>query len=139
VHLSLTHRCPPHLELFAAVTCGPRAQVYCFSCGDFVRHEIFDQERHRIDLTETLPWMAWKEHPVQRSFEALQFLHIKDLGIFWTGMRARYPVLVPEHHVAASTLSVERQIVLRGEIGSLPHHASLPAIQVATRQHLTGT
>jgi hypothetical protein len=113
--------------------------VYCFSCSDFVRHEIFDQERHRIDLTEMLPWMAWKEHPVQRSFEALQFLHIKDLGIFWTGMQARYPVLVPEHHMAASTLSVERQVVLRGEIDSLPHQASLPAIQVAARQHLAGT
>jgi hypothetical protein len=140
-----THNTDPRLFLLCCfrvcigVTCGPKAQVYCFPCGEFVRHEIFDQERHRIDVVETLPWMAWKEHPVQRSFEALQFLQVRDLGIFWRGMLATYPGFATSDHIKASRLSRERQIVCRGEVDQLPKHASQMAIEATVRQQLTRT
>lgn len=121
------------------MTCGSKAQLYCFECNNFVRHEIFDQEKQRIDVAEALPWLAWKEQPVQRSFEALQFLHVHDLGIFWTGMRATYPILVPNVHKRAAWLSRERQIVLHGEVDELPTGTSQSAIQLTARQYLTRT
>jgi hypothetical protein len=46
-----------------AVTCGERSEVFCFKCGDFVCHEIVNQERERIDISRQLPWMGWHDHP----------------------------------------------------------------------------
>ena len=86
-----------------------------------------------------MPWLAWKEHPVQRSFDALQFVHVRDLGIFWKGMQATYPALVPFEHVRAARLCRERQIVFQGEIDELPLLASRQAIELTVRQHLAGT
>lgn len=124
--------------ILAAVSCGRQARVYCFQCGDFVYHEIFEKEKERIDLTEKFPWQAWKEHPVQRSFDALQFLHIRDLGIFWSGMQATYPIAVPREHSRAAQLCRERQIVFQGEIDELPLWASRRSIEFTARQHRAG-
>lgn len=76
---------------------------------------------------------------MQRSFDALQFVHIRDLGIFWRGMQATYPVLVPLEHIRAARLCRERQVVFQGEIDELPLLASRQAIEVTVRQHLAGT
>ena len=112
--------------------------MYCFQCGDFVNHRTFEQEKERIDLTEKLPWQAWKEHPVQRSFDALQFSHMQDQGIFWRGVHATYPVLVPREHIHAARLCRERQIVFQGEVNGLPRLAGRQAIEFTARQHLAG-
>jgi ubiquitin carboxyl-terminal hydrolase 22/27/51 len=122
----------------AAVTCGSRARIYCFSCGDFVHHEVFTNEKHRIDVMETLPWMAWPEHAIHRSFDALQFVHIPDVGIIWKGMKATYPILVAKDHVRATQLCRERYILFHGEVDQLPPHASRDAVELARQQQTTG-
>jgi hypothetical protein len=83
-----------------AVTCGCQANVWCFKCGEVVQHDIFEQEKFRIDTCQQFPWMAWKEHALQRSFDALQFQQV-DQGIYWKGMVATYPPLIPLDHVNA--------------------------------------
>jgi ubiquitin carboxyl-terminal hydrolase 22/27/51 len=84
-----------------------------------VYHEIFDQEKERIDIIERLPYQAWKSHSVQRSFDPLCFLHVEDHGIMWKGMIATYPPLVPREHVLAARLCRRRQILFGGEVGEL--------------------
>jgi ubiquitin C-terminal hydrolase len=101
-----------------AVTCGERADVFCFKCGDIIYHEIFDQERERIDISKRLPWMGWHDGPVQRSFDAMQFLNTTENGVIWRGMIASYPQLVPQELVRASRLSMQRLLVNRGELSS---------------------
>jgi ubiquitin carboxyl-terminal hydrolase 22/27/51 len=107
-----------------AVTCGPKAAVYCFKCGDYVYHEIFDQEKERLDIVEKLPSHAWNKTPIQRSFDPFRFLHIQDEGIIWKGMVATYPLLVPQDHVLAARLSRKRQILFEGEMEELSLLAS---------------
>jgi ubiquitin carboxyl-terminal hydrolase 22/27/51 len=106
-----------------AVTCGRAARIYCFKCGEddnnavkWASHVIFEQEKERIQLTEKLPFMAWKEHPVQRSFDPLQFMRISqpDQGIVWKGMVATYPVIVPPKHLQAARRCRYRQILFDG-------------------------
>lgn len=87
-------------------------------------HDVFDQEKERLDLVENLPSQAWKNHPVQRSFDALRFVHIQDEGVMWKGMVATYPPLVPPEHVLAARLCRRRQILFEGQVAELPLTAS---------------
>jgi hypothetical protein len=65
-----------YLVRFLAVTCGLQAKVYSFRTGDYIYHTVFEQERLRVDTCELLPWLGWKEYPIQRSFDAFQFVCI---------------------------------------------------------------
>ena len=94
-----------------AVTCGKRNSVYCFGCADIVYHEIFDNERERIDLEKTLPSWSWPEQPIQRSFDAFQFVLSRDHGIVWRGMVATYPTVVPSHHIQAAKMVLQRYLL----------------------------
>ena len=124
-----------------AVSCGHQAQIYCFQCGDFVYHPIFDQEKERIDLMERIPWQAWKEHSVQRSFDALQFFRVQDQGVFWRGMMTTYPSLVPPEHARAARACLNRQRMFAGDVDELPllWASQFPcAMQFAARQQAIG-
>ena len=124
---------------FEAVTCGERAEVFCFKCGDFVYHSVFDQERERIDISKRLPWMGWHDHPVQRSFDAMQFLNTTEHGVVWRGLIASYPPLVPKELIQAGRLSVRRLLVTRGDFLS-PSSLSWgsQALGFAVYQHQKG-
>jgi len=135
--LRLTQNLFVYKQTIAAVSCGKQAQIYCFQCGDFVCHPIFDQEKERIDLTQQLPWQAWKEHAVQRSFDALQFFRVQDQGVFWRGMVATYPPLVPKEHVLAARACLLRQQIIRGELDGLLQRPEI--LRFGTRQQRTGT
>jgi hypothetical protein len=81
-----------------------------------VDHEVFLQEKERIDVEECFPWMGWKDHPVQRSFDALRFMRVLDQGIVWSGMHATYPPLVPEEHVEATRHCMRRRAMFHGDV-----------------------
>ena len=78
--------------------------------------------------------MAWKEHPLQRSFDALRFMRIPDHGIVWRGMFATYPPLVPHEHVESGRLCRWRQCLFHGKVAEITHAASNQAIDFARRQ-----
>jgi hypothetical protein len=99
-----------------AVSCGERAQVFCFRCGDFCYHELFEQEKQRIDYTKQLAFMSWKEHTVQRSFDPFQFIKTQDHGIVWRGLIATYPPFVPSEHFRATQLTSRRQSLFEGRV-----------------------
>lgn len=103
-----------------SVTCGERADVFCFKCGDLIYHQIFHDERERIDISQRLPWMAWQHHAVQRSFDSMQFHSSPEYGVMWRGLIATYPQLVPSELVRAGRLSMKRLLVNRGEFASSP-------------------
>jgi len=105
---------PPYKCL--AVTCGQRAELFCFPCGDFVYHSLFDQERERLDTEARFRWLAWSDHPVQRSFDPLQFAHIEEYGIVWRGVKATYPPLVPQEHILAARYCSQRKALFEGKI-----------------------
>jgi hypothetical protein len=85
-----------------------------------VYHDVFEQEKERVDLVNKLPAQAWKKHAIQRSFDALRFVHIQDEGVMWKGMFATYPPLVPQEHITAARLCRQRQILFEGEVSELP-------------------
>ncbi|GKZ01139.1 hypothetical protein MPSEU_001065400 [Mayamaea pseudoterrestris] len=97
-----------------AVTGGSCAKIFCFKCGDFVTHPVFTQERERIDLINNFPWMGWKDHHLQRSFDALRFMHVSEHRIVWRGMAATYPQLVPLEHIESARLCRWRQCLFHG-------------------------
>ena len=132
-----TTHCLP-LSSSLAVTCGPRAKIICFKCGDFVTHPVFTQEKERIDLSQELPWMGWKEHSLQRSFDPLRFMRIPDQGIFWRGMFATYPPLVPQEHVESGRLCRWRQCLFHGKVTEIPQAASDQAKDFVRRQKEKG-
>jgi Ubiquitin carboxyl-terminal hydrolase/Zn-finger in ubiquitin-hydrolases and other protein len=99
-----------------AVSCGKRGQLFCFCCGDVVYHEVFEQEKARIDYGMTLPSMAWKPHQLYRSFDPFHFMKTHDHGIVWRGLVATYPQLVPPEHVRATEATRRRQALFNGEI-----------------------
>jgi len=123
----------------AAVSCGTQAKIYCFKCGDFVRHQIFDQEKERLDLIEKFPWMGWKEHSVIRSFDALRFMRVLDQGIVWRGMAATYPPLVPAFHVAATRKCMLRHALFLGNISQLVEPESSEVRDFADSQRKKGS
>ena len=77
---------------------------------------LFDQERERLDLEAKIPWLAWNDHPLQRSFDPLQFAQVEEYGIVWRGLKATYPPLVPQEHVDAAKYCLLRQSVFEGRI-----------------------
>lgn len=79
-------------------------------------HEIFDQEKFRMDTMKQLPNLAWKEHKIQRSFDPFQFLSTKEHGIVWRGPVATYPPLVPREHLRATELISRRKSLFEGQI-----------------------
>lgn len=90
--------------------------MFCFRCGDFVYHEVFEQEKERIDYEHKLKFMSWKHHVVQRSFDAFSFIRTQDHGIVWRGLVATYPPLVPKEHCRAAELSSRRQALFEGRV-----------------------
>ena len=123
----------------AAVTCGLRADVFCFCCGDFVYHRLFDQERKRLDLEVKIPWLAWKDHPLQRSFDPLQFAQVEEYGIVWRGLMATYPALVPQEHVDAAQLCMLRKAVFEGHVNESNWFLmGRRALDFAIHEHKTG-
>lgn len=58
--------------------------------------------------------MGWKEHAVQRSFDALRFVHVEEQGILWRGIAATYPPLIPDHHLQASRANRWRHLLFSG-------------------------
>jgi hypothetical protein len=99
-----------------AVSCGERGQLFCFCCGDFVYHEVFEQEKARIDHSKKVAVMAWKPHKLYRSFDPFHFMKTQDHGIVWRGLVATYPQLVPYEHVRATEGTSRRQALFNGEI-----------------------
>jgi Ubiquitin carboxyl-terminal hydrolase/Zn-finger in ubiquitin-hydrolases and other protein len=103
-----------------AATCGKRNSFYCFGCGDIAYHEVFDTERERIDLEQSLPHWAWPEDTIQQSFEAFQFVSSQDHGIIWRGMVATYPTMVPRHHLIAAKIVLQRRHFHKNPVISAP-------------------
>ena len=85
-----------------------------------------------------LPWMAWNDSKIQRSFDAFQFLHVADQGIFWKGMHAAYLTQAPAEHVRAARSSRWRQIVFHGEIEELSLSTSRYIVDFAGSQGRLG-
>lgn len=102
--------------LFAAITCGERAQIFCFCCGDFVYHKVFEQERLRLDYARYFTSLSWREHKLQRSFDPFQFIVTDDHGIVWRGPIATYPALVPKEHFSATQLTTRRTDIFEGRV-----------------------
>jgi ubiquitin carboxyl-terminal hydrolase 22/27/51 len=124
---------------FLAVSCGERAQLFCFRCGDFVYHEAFQQEKERVvDYSQQLPFMAWKEHPVQRSFDPFQYIKTQDHGIVWRGLVATYPALVPKEHFRATQLTSRRQALFEGRVHQKWLMTKPTALAFAATQSLLG-
>eukprot|EP00977_Amphora_coffeiformis_P007979 scaffold1803_cov92-Amphora_coffeaeformis.AAC.2 len=121
-HMTLTRH---HL----GVTLGPAANLYCFDCDAFIRHEIFDQEMLRLDLNEKLPWLAWGDRPIARSFDAMRFINIPDVGIVWNGMVAAYPSTIPSYHLEGSQRCHRRWFSFAGELDYLANKSLPVALQ----------
>lgn len=122
-----------------AVSCGEKAQIFCFGCGDFVYHEVFEQEKIRIDCGNTLPYMGWKDHALLRSFDAFHFLKTQDHGIVWRGLIATYPPMVPREHFFAAQLTMRRHALFEGQAEgcwalSKPHFSNFVATQHAKKE-----
>jgi len=99
-----------------AVTCGEKCQLFSFCTGDFVYHEVFEQEKARIDYSNKLPAMAWGAHKLYRSFDPLHFMKTKEQGIVWRGLVATYPQLVPKVHLRATEATCRRQALFDGDV-----------------------
>lgn len=95
------------------MTCGARAEIFCFSCGDFVYNKVFDQERERLDMEERIPWLAWNDHALRRSFDPLEFVRVEKYGVVWRGLVATYPPLVPQEHVDAARYCLNARLFLK--------------------------
>lgn len=89
-------------------------------------------------MGEMFPWMGWKDHPVQRSFDALRFMRLPDQGVVWSGMFATYPPLVPPAHVRAARLCMRRQLLFQGSVAELPDDATPGARDFTAHQSQQG-
>lgn len=105
---------------------------------DFVYHEIFDMEKERIDLNKRIAWMGWKHQPVQRSFDAFQFVQVPDHGIVWKGMHTAYLTSAPAEHVRAARAARWRQIVFHGEVEELPRSVHRSVVDFSASQGRLG-
>jgi Ubiquitin carboxyl-terminal hydrolase/Zn-finger in ubiquitin-hydrolases and other protein len=99
-----------------AVSCGEKAEIFCFQCGDCVYHEVFEKERIRIACSKKFPFLAWKQYPVLRSFDAFQFMKTEDHGIVWRGLIGTYPSIVPREHLCSVQLTLRRQALFDGRV-----------------------
>lgn len=98
------------------ITCGPRAEIFCMKCGDFIYHEVFDQEKERMDISHYLPQFSWQAGSLNRSYEPFSFVSTPDHGIVWHGMVASYPTTVSSEFVLAGRLALRRQLIFKGEM-----------------------
>lgn len=98
------------------ITCGPRAEIFCARCGDFVYHEVFDQECERIEINHRLPLLGWESHAIKRSIDPLSFATTPDHGVLWRGIMASYPQTVPLNLVLAGRASLRRLSLFSGEL-----------------------
>jgi len=119
-----------------AISCGEKAQLFCFECGDCVYHEVFEQEKIRIACTKKIPHMAWNGHAVLRSFDPFQFLKTADSGILWKGLVATYPPLVPKEHFCAAQLTLRRQALFEGNSREKWILPKSNALYFAASQHM---
>ena len=119
-----------------AVSCGEKAQLYCFDCGDCIYHEVFEQEKIRIACARKMPHMAWKEHAILRSFDPFQFLKTPDSGIIWRGLVATYPPMVPKEHFCAAELTLRRHALFEGKSHEKWILPKSNALYFAASQHL---
>ena len=114
-------------------------RIYCFPCGQYMQHEVFENEQHRMDISETLPWMAWNEYGgIHRSFDALQFVNIPDIGVVWKGMKATYPIIAVKEHILAARICHHRYMMFHGEVDQLPHSIRTPAVEFTKQQQTLG-
>ena len=104
------------LRSAAGITCGPRAEIFCMKCGDFIYHEVFDQEKERIDISHYIPQFSWQAGSLTRSYEPFSFVSTPDHGIVWHGMVASYPTTVASEFVLAGRLALKRQLIFKGEM-----------------------
>lgn len=116
------------------VTLEDAARLFCFDCDDFVRHKVFDQEMLRLDLVEKMSWLGWTEQPVARSFDAMRFRQIPDVGILWNGMVAAYPTTIPLHHWEASQRCHKRYFCFSGQAEYLLAPTPGPVLEFAALQ-----
>lgn len=77
-------------------------------------HEVFEQEKMRIDFENKMKYLAWKRHKIQRSFDPFQFMVTDAHGILWKGPIATYPILVPKEHSRATELISRRKSIFDG-------------------------
>jgi ubiquitin carboxyl-terminal hydrolase 22/27/51 len=85
-------------------------------CGDFIYHEVFDQEKERMDISHYLPQFGWEVGNLLRSYEPFSFVSTPDHGIVWHGMMASYPTAVSSEFVLAGRLGLKRQLIFQGEM-----------------------
>jgi hypothetical protein len=119
-----------------AVSCGEKAQLFCFEYGDYVYHEVFEQEKIRIACAKQIPHMAWKEHAILRSFDPFQFVKTPDSGILWRGLVATYPPMVPKEHFCAAQLTLRRKALFEGNSHENWFLPKPNALYFASSQHL---
>ena len=99
---------PPPLPP-TGISCGPRSELFCFSCGDQVYHPAVDAEVERVDVCRRLPRLGYGPRPLRRSYDPLSFLLAPDgRGVIWRGMRAAYPPAVPAALVEAGRAALRR-------------------------------
>ena len=104
-----------------------------------MRHAVFQNEQQRIDISEILPWMAWNEYGgIHRSFDALQFVNITDIGVIWKGMKATYPIIAEKEHILAARICHNRYMMFHGEVEHLPRSISCSAVDFAKQQKMLG-
>jgi hypothetical protein len=98
----------PILLLFlhsAAVALDHAATTYCLPCCRAISHIVFDQEKVRIDVGHLVPWFAWREDILHRSFDCWRFTRQG----YWKGFRASYPMVVSQTHVRAAAQCGKRK------------------------------
>ena len=127
------------LNLLLGVTMESQPRIYCFHCGQYMQHEVFQNEQDRIDISEVLPWMAWHEYGgIHRSFDALQFVNIPDVGITWKGMSATYPIIAAKEHILAARICHYRYMMFCGEVEHLPLSVRRSALEFTKQQQMLG-
>ena len=58
-----------HSGHFLGMTCGPRGEIFCMKCGDFVYHNVLDREKERVDIQVNLGHLGWERRGItKRSF-----------------------------------------------------------------------
>jgi hypothetical protein len=87
--------------------------------------------------------MGWNIHPVYRSFDIFQFIHVNGMGTFWNGMKATYPLPIRREHIEASFLCWLRYHIFQGNVDDIEalHPAATNPLWIssASRQKLRRT
>ena len=118
-HMALTRHslAVTFLNLDTTLSCEPR-RLYCFHCDNHYHSPLFLQEEERLLLKKTLPLFSWsvneKSPEIRRSFDPLRFIRLPDVGIFWNGFHATYPIDIPRHHLVAARAARLRYQLVHG-------------------------